>query len=183
MHGKSICDSLSNMPSNAITEAITRNEFIFSGPRELVLYLSENRPTPLVSKLFKSGWWAVERIFYGFMEHNKFTALTVPKAEGFEGSHDMHMIAGDCRDPEVAQKEGRLTGRGTPCACSACISLNWSQCEMMGVFGKVKLVKTPRSAGETANLRQMESLEAWAASLKANQLVAVRADSREQVDE
>ena len=51
---------------------------------------------------------------------------------------------------------------------------------MVAVFGKVKKEKAPRAAGETAELRQMESLEVWAASLKAKQLAAVRADRREQ---
>ena len=51
---------------------------------------------------------------------------------------------------------------------------------MVAVFGQVKKQKAPRAAGETAELRQMESLEVWAASLKAKQLSAVRADRREQ---
>ena len=51
---------------------------------------------------------------------------------------------------------------------------------MVAVFGKVKKEKAPRAAGETAELRQMESLEVWAASLKAKQLAAVCADRREQ---
>jgi len=51
---------------------------------------------------------------------------------------------------------------------------------MVAVFGRVKKQKAPRAAGETAELRQMESLEVWAASLKAKQLAAVRADRREQ---
>jgi len=140
MHGKSICDALGNLPSNAITEAIRRDEFIFAGPRELVLYLTRHRPTPAVSKTVKEGWWAVGRIFYGFFEHAKFTALTVPTATGFNGSHDMHMFAGDCRDAAVAQKDGRLTARGVPCACRACTALRWSECEMQEEFGKVKFV-------------------------------------------
>ena len=51
---------------------------------------------------------------------------------------------------------------------------------MVAVFGRVKKQKAPRAAGETAELRQVESLEVWAASLKAKQLAAVRADRREQ---
>jgi hypothetical protein len=43
----------------------------------------------------------------------------------------------------------------------------------------VKIVKSPRAVGETSGLRQVESLEAWAASLKPRQLIAVRADRRE----
>ena len=51
---------------------------------------------------------------------------------------------------------------------------------MVAVFGRVKKQKAPRAAGETAELRQMEALEGWAASLKAKQLAAGRADRREQ---
>ena len=51
---------------------------------------------------------------------------------------------------------------------------------MVAVFGQVKKQKAPRAAGETVELWQMESLEVWAASLKAKQLAAVRADRREQ---
>ena len=88
MHGKNICDALSNLPSNAITEAI------------------RSRATPAVAKSFKEGWWAIERIFYGFFQHSKFTALAVPKADGFNGSHDVHMFAGDCKDAAAARKMG-----------------------------------------------------------------------------
>ena len=85
MHGKNICDvALSNLPSNAITEAIRSGNFIFSGSRNVVLYLAKARATPAVAKSFKEGWWAIERIFYGFFQHSKFTALAVPKADGFK---------------------------------------------------------------------------------------------------
>ena len=180
MHGKSICDALGNLPSNAITEAICKGEFIFSGPRELVLYLASVQQTPAVAKTLKEGWWAVDRIFYDFFEHAKFTALAVPTAMGFQGLHDMHMFAGDCRDAGVAENDGRLTVRGIPCACRLCTALRWADCEMKLVVGQVKIVESPRALGETSGLRQMESLEAWVASLKPRQLIAVRADRREQ---
>ncbi|EOD31043.1 hypothetical protein EMIHUDRAFT_203121 [Emiliania huxleyi CCMP1516] len=153
---------------------------ILRGSRNVVLYLAKARATPAVAKSFKEGWWAIERIFYGFFQHSKFTALAVPKADGFNGSHDVHMFAGDCKDAAAARKDGLLTTRGIPCACPPCIALLWGDCEMVAVFGRVKKQKAPRAAGETAELRQMESLEVWAASLKAKQLSAVRADRREQ---
>ena len=86
MHGKNICDALSNLPSNAITEAIRSGDFIFSGSRNVVLYLAKARATPALAKSFKEGWWAIERIFYGFFQHSKFTALAVPKADGFNAA-------------------------------------------------------------------------------------------------
>ena len=66
MEGKSICDALGNLPKNAITDAIEKGEYIFSGSREFVLYLARKTPTPSVAKAKKEGWWSVERIFYGF---------------------------------------------------------------------------------------------------------------------
>ena len=81
MHGKNICDAaLSNLPSNAITEAIRSGDFIFSGSPNVVLDLAKARATPAVARSFKEGWWAIERIFYGFFQHSKFTALAVPKS-------------------------------------------------------------------------------------------------------
>lgn len=40
--------------------------------------------------------------------------------------------------------------------------------------------QAPRAASDTANLKQLASLEEWSASLKAKMLVGVRADRREQ---
>ena len=106
MHGKNICDvALSNLPSNAITEAIRSGDFIFSGSRNLVLDLAKARATPAVAGSFKESWWAIERIFDGFFQHS-ITALAVPKADGFNGSHDVHMFAGDCKDAAAARKMG-----------------------------------------------------------------------------
>mmetsp|Transcript_19280 Transcript_19280/g.56569 ORF Transcript_19280/g.56569 Transcript_19280/m.56569 type:complete len:81 (-) Transcript_19280:759-1001(-) len=41
MHGKNICDAaLSNLPSNANTEALRSDDFIFSGSRNVVIDLT-----------------------------------------------------------------------------------------------------------------------------------------------
>ena len=45
---------------------------------------------------------------------------------------------------------------------------------------QAKPAKAPRAASDTAALRLMESLEVWAASLTAKQLVGVRVDKSEQ---
>ena len=88
-----------------------------------------------------------------------------------------------CSVPHVATRHAplltsphRLPVTGAVCACPPCIALQWGDCEMVAVFGKVKKQKAPRAAGETAELRQMESLEVWAASLKAKQLAAAGRD-------
>ena len=100
MHGKNICDvALSNLPSsrlsNAITEAIRWGDFN-------ILRLSQPRPRsrkgagdPGCRRVVQEELGAIERIFDGFFQHSKFTALAVPKADGFNRSHDVHMFAGD----------------------------------------------------------------------------------------
>ena len=146
---------------------------------EKVIYLARNRATPETAKLWKEGWWAVNRIFYGFFEHKQFTALHVPVAKGFTGSHEMHMLHGGCGDADVARKEGPLTVCGFPCACTECMAGNFTSCLMKEVIGRVKKVKTPREASGASALRQIECLQAWAATLKKDQVVAVRADRAE----
>ena len=91
------------------------------------------------------------------------------------------MIAGNCKDANVATKDGKITVRGVPCACVPCTQLRFDDCEMMALMAcKPKSAKTPRSACETSSLRQMDSLSAWAASLKSKQLVALRAAASER---
>ena len=108
-------------------------------------------------------------------DDGKFTKLVVPTADGFSGSHETHMFAGTCKDAGRATTDGPLEVRGVPCACPPCTQLRFEECEMSALHHcKVKRVKAPRAAGETAALKQIESLEAWAASLKSKQLVAVR---------
>ena len=117
MHGKNICDAaMSNLPSNAITEAIRSGDFIFSGSRNVVLYLAKARATPAVAKSFKEGWWAIERIFYGFFQHAEFTALAVPARRPqvprlmASTAHTTSICSrGTARDAAAARKDGLLT--------------------------------------------------------------------------
>ena len=91
------------------------------------------------------------------------------------------MFAGTCKDTNKAQMEGPLDVRAVPCACVPCTELRFTDCEMKTLLAcEVRKGKAPRAAGETAALKQIASLEAWAALLKSKQLVAVRADRREQ---
>ncbi len=48
----------------------------------------------------------------------------------------MHMFAGDCRDAGVAEKDGRLTVRGIPCARRPCTALRWADCEIKLLLAK-----------------------------------------------
>ena len=74
MHGKNVCDSLSNMPARTLARAIERGDTLLPGTREKVLYLALHCATPATAKMWKDGWWTVGRIFWGYYEHRQFTA-------------------------------------------------------------------------------------------------------------
>jgi len=174
MHGKNVCDPLSNMPKRTLNEAIGRGDMINVGTHEVVLYLARHRPTPEVAKLVKDGWWTVGQIFYAYYDHRQFTALNVPKAVGFSNSHECHLFAGLGKDVEAARLHGPLAVRGNVCACPHCTAGNFDDCEMAALLGPVRRVKVPREQNATASLRQMESLQQWAASLKKGQLASTQ---------
>ena len=113
------------------------------------------------------------RIFWGYYDHKQFTALNVPKAVGFKGSHEMHMFAGLGADADEARLNGPLTVRGNPCACKPCTAGNFDACEMKDVFGAVRRVtRVPRESNATSGLRQLESLQLFAALCKKGSLGA-----------
>ena len=179
MHGKNVCDPLSNMPKRTLEEAIERGDILKVGTREKVIYLALHRPTPEAAKMWKDGWWTVGRIFWGYFEHRQFTALNVPRAIGFKDSHEMHLFAGLGSDAEEARINGPIAARGNVCACLQCIAGNYDACEMQAVFGTVRRVKVPREKNQTSGLRQLESLHLWAAVCKKGQLAATRVASDE----
>ena len=174
MHGKNVCDPLSNMPARTLGQAIERGDVLLVGTREKVIYLAQHRATPAMAKMWKDGWWTVGRIFWGYYDHKQFTALNVPRAVGFKGSHEMHMFAGLGADADEARLNGPLTARGNPCACKPCTAGNFDACEMKDIFGAVRRVKVPRESNATSGLRQLESLQIFAASCKKGSLAATR---------
>jgi hypothetical protein len=172
MHGKNVCDPLGNLPWRILNQAIERGDTLLVGTREKVLYMAFHRPTPATAKLWKEGWWTVDRIFWGYYEHRQFTELNVPKAIGFKDSHECHLFAGLGADADEARLNGPLTARGNVCACPQCTAGNFNNCEMAAVFGPVRHVKAPRA--ERSALRQMDSLQLWSASCRKGQLAATR---------
>jgi hypothetical protein len=174
MHGKNVCDPLGNMLPRTLNEAVARGDMINVGTREVLLYLARHRATPALAKLVKDGWWTVGRIFYAYYDHRQFTALNVPKAVGFKDSHECHLFAGLGQDVEAARLHGPLTVRGNVCACNPCTAGIFDDCEMKALIGPVRRVKAPREQNATSSLRQVDSLQQWAASLKKGQLVATR---------
>ena len=144
-----------------------------------MIYLARHRATPETAKLWRDGWWTVGCIFWGYYDHRQFTALNVPRAVGFKDSHEMHLFAGLGADAEEARLNGPLKARGNVCACKQCTAGNFDACEMKDAFGGVRHVKAPREKNQTAGLRQLESLQLWAAACKKGQLAATRVVSDE----
>ena len=211
MHGKNICDALSNLPSNAITEAIRSGDFIFSGSRNVVLDKQRRgRPRLSQGRSRRAGGRSSASLTASFSTPSsppspsprlmastahttstcsRGTARMRPPRGRWAPDHvklvlSRAVLIVPCRVvcrmlPHVTRPSSpphRLPVTGAVCACPPCIALQWGDCEMVAVFGKVKKQKAPRAAGETAELRQMESLEVWAASLKARQLAAAGRD-------
>ena len=177
MHGKNVCDPLSNMPYRTLQEAIELGHLLLVGTREKVIYMARHRATPATAKLWKEGWWTVDRIFWGYYDHRQFTELNVPKANGFKDSHECHLFAGLGADADEARLNGPLTVRSMVCACEQCTAGNFKSCMMSAVTGTVRNVKVPRT--EKSALRQMDSLHLWAASCRKGQLAATRVHSSE----
>jgi len=59
MHGKNICDALSNSIAAALRGAVERGDVIDPTTRNLVLYLAQQYQVPATAKTEKDGWWAV----------------------------------------------------------------------------------------------------------------------------
>ena len=83
MHGKNICDSLSNVVHSAIRSAVKNENIVDAGTRALVLWLAKNKQLPAVAKVKKDGWWAIDDIYYGYFDPKRFTQVAVPTAKGF----------------------------------------------------------------------------------------------------
>jgi hypothetical protein len=174
MHGKNVCDPLSNMPARTLARAIERGDTLLPGTREKVLYLALHCATPATAKLWKDGWWTVGRIFWGYYDHRQFTVLNVPRAVGFKDSHECHLFSGLGADADEARLNGPIAVRGNVCACKECTAGNYDACEMKEVFGRVRRVRVPREKNQTSGLRQVESLQLWAAACKKGQLGVTR---------
>ena len=112
-------------------------------------------------------------------EHRQFTVLNVPRAVGFKDSHECHLFAGLGADAEEARLNGPITVRSNVCACPPCTAGNYTACKMKAVFGEVRRVKVPREKNQNSGLRQLESLQLWAAACKKGKLAATRVASDE----
>ena len=122
-HGKAGYDAMGNVPKKAMEAAIEKQLVLNPSTRELVLFLAEHKPRPEQAKEEKSGWQAVDRYFWGYMDTRHFTKFTVPESEGFKGSKSYHEFVGTCKVAEEAEKNGPLRAREMFCACDPCLML------------------------------------------------------------
>ena len=182
MHGKNICDSLSNMILAAIRSAVANEEIVDAGTLPLVLWLAMNKQVPTVPKDKKEGWWAVDDIYYGYLEPSLFTIANVCEAKGFAGSAEKHRFISTCMDAERARLDGQLSTSTAFCGCANCTRFDFSHCLMHGLGGmdtKLEVVKAPRVNFSGAP-SQTATLEEFAKTLGKNQLRAVRVDAAEK---
>ena len=93
----------------------------------------------------------------------------------------MHLFAGLGADADEARLNGPITARGNVCACLQCTAGNFNSCEMKALFGEVRRVRVPREKNQTSGMRQLASLQLWAAACKKGQLAATRLASDEAV--
>ena len=181
MHGKNICDSLSNVVQSAIRWAVANEQILDPGTRALVLWLAQHKQEPSVAKVKKDGWWAIDNIYYGYYNPKLFTQVAVPTAKGFDGSASKHRFVGVSTDSK-AMHEGPVDVSTAFCGCLKCCRFDFRNCLMKGVGGmatQMKRVSVPRVSVSGAP-SQSATLAEFASELAKGQLRAVRVDSKEQ---
>ena len=83
-----------------------------------MLWLAENKQDPTVAKVKKTGWWAINDIYWGYFDPNCFTRTAVPTAKGFDGSSSKHRFVGVCTDAEKAMHDGPIDASTAFCGCA-----------------------------------------------------------------
>jgi len=175
-HGKSGCDGNSNTPVLALKHAIAHG---LMGPnpgtRELAIFLALFKASTSTSKAGKRGWEAITRIFYGYLNTDRFTKSVVPDANGskFVDSKKHSSFVGRHPNAQVFQN-GELQACHEFCPCSECLLGRYTSCTLMPEMGRMHKVAVPWLSGPP--LRQLEELAAWGDMLKTGMIVAFTAD-------
>ena len=104
----------------------------------------------------------------------------MPDALGVKGSTKVHMAVGLCEDKETAERDGPLHVRDSFCACAPCREFKFENCLMKTFFGDhMRKVNAPFKSGGVIP-SQSSTLEDFAATLRADQLVAFRVAADEE---
>ena len=106
------------------------------GTRELVLFLAKNKPRTSTPKALKRGWEAIGRIFYGFMNTDRFTKTVVPDTDGskFKDSTKHHSFIGRAPNAQVFE-DGELQACHEFCPCSSCLLGRYLSCSLKAEMG------------------------------------------------
>ena len=119
MHGKNICDALSNSIAAALRRAVECGDVVDPSTRNLVLYLASHYLEPATAKLKKEGWWAVSEIYYRYFDASCFTQAAVPPAQPLPKSDSYRRFIGRSRHHN-ASREGPLELSSHFCGCIKC---------------------------------------------------------------
>ena len=183
MHGKNICDALSNSIAAALKGAVERGDVVDPTTRKLVLYLAQHYQVPATAKMKKDGWWAVSDIFYGYLDPSCFTQAAVAPAEPLKGSDSFRRFIGRSRHHD-ALRTGPLELSAHFCGCASCCKYDFQNCLMHGKGGiSTRLVQGfCKRANTNAGLPSLtEDLQVFATKeVHANTIGVVAADIREQ---
>jgi hypothetical protein len=175
-HGKSGCDGNSNTPVLALKNAIVHGQMGPNpGTRELAIFLALFKASTSTPKASKRGWEAITRIFYGYLNTDRFTKSVVPDANGskFLESKKHSSFVGRHPNAQVF-KDGELQACHEFCPCSECLLGRYTSCTLMPEMGRMHRVVVPWLSGPP--LRQLEELVAWGDMLKTGMIVAFTAD-------
>ena len=176
-HGKNICDGASNIPRHILESMIKNGATMLPGAREAVVFMAQSHPIPTVAKDKKDDWWAFNRIFYGYFDHDHFTNATVPEAVGFNGSSRCHDFIGLSTDTGLVNSGAPLLARGEFCYCAHCRENDYFNCEYSVAHGPMRRQTTSVARMTESIVRtQLQSLEEWAQQIGDEKLVAVRVD-------
>lgn len=175
MMGKGPCEGYGNVLPSTVGSAVADGKLIDPGTRELVLFNAVNKQAPSTPKTLKHGWWAVGRFFNGFYDTRLFTKEAVPEADGFDGSAKIHQVVGLSEAAETAQREGPIWVRSTWCGCARCSKRDFRNCLMKDEFGVPELKYVHRKVEAIPRQPRGVLLREFAASLQADQVVAVHA--------
>ena len=183
MHGKSICDAVSNSIAAALRRAVERGDVIDPSTRNLVLYLAQHVQEPSTAKVKKDGWWAVGEIYYGYLDASCFTQAVVPTAQPLPKSDSYRRFIGRSRHHDAA-RDGPLEYSSHFCGCTKCCSYDFDNCLMNGVGGlSTRLMRGYcRRATTNAGLPSLSAdLDTFARKeVAANSIGVVAADAAEQ---
>ena len=183
MHGKNICDALSNSIAAALRRAVEVGDIIDPTTRKLVLYLVEHYLAPATAKMKKDGWWAVSNIYYGYLDPSLFTRAAVTPAAPLKGSDKYRRYLGRSRNHNAA-RDGPLELSPHFCGCVNCCKYDFDHCLMDGKGGlATKLVQAwCKRADTNAGLPSLSAeLEEFARTqVQANSIGVVPADVKEQ---